>query len=1829
MISHYLGSTETAMLAITLFALGRDIGLSFTVDGEKGQTKFNNKTVWEAEDLLDCNSPAFQIIVALRDAQNYLGLQGPSIDKEGQIKTEALLVAADGSVYKVGFTFSAVKKKLEQLGFQLFTETARNAGDTSYDEEKRVFNLRGTARYVIDEQKRIEEAVHNLSTAATKPNRQNAALSGYGRSVRETFEGLKTDFRNSDSLTEALCEHANKLSSVIGARHVGAGWGGMAAVWVNENKASSTIKDIYDFLGSENYRMILTKKGFSPKKIDDVIEETRKSIRLAVPGPAAGIVLKGPIINLIDELSNPKSKACQELRSIYGIAKTQLKGKAMPRWKKARERYLTFLKDYSKRYPEAKEIVVARCGSKICVTGEHSDAHHGRSVVAPLLDDTLIAMGIDKRSTSAKIATVNNSFQEIEYEPSALEIKKVTQEELRGREWFRYVAYNLHFLKEHIAETEENTDKLTAGIRVLVDGRQEYGAIPVSAGLGSSAALNVATAKAFLELNGKQLDATRVAMIVQDTEIATGMFTGLDDSFAMMGGGLQGSKDKVYAVDMEFMPREDRSSQPVLKAKLVEMPKGLVAILVNTGARNPQVQLEYAIRIDESIMAAYILSHMLRQKYPEFFSQFNSSEIVNKWLQEKYKDHATNSIIKLKNSGVYPWFMRLFYLSLGELRRVGLGISSDELNSLIDSLPRNATKLELEQLLGTCLWNDLMLLGGPTQDNLKKLIKRLTDGMEKDASALQMVIPSPYEKPSILGGSPIFSQKANIIKPTKPTDKQSVLKDVLKIIDKGAYVGSDYKRRLEDMISGKLQLPNKRRAVAVNSGTDALILLLKGADVGSDGRGEVIVPSFTYHATVQAILRCGLKPVFADIDPKTFTLDPKKAESLITEKTGAIMPVDIFGNPSAYDELEQLASKYKLKLIFDSAGSLGTTYKGKPIGNFGDGAAISFSFGKIVQSFGHGGIIIADQDIFDNLNGDPQGILNASMMPEINAIMGCDNLLSLEEHLTARQRAAHIYSRQLSDIPGISFQQNTPQADVSVTHFSIIVDEEAFGLTRAQLKWALAAERVVTKEYFPAQHETFKGYRQGDLRQTKKIADNILCLPVWSNMEPDVALKIANAIRNIYKHRKQISALFNRREAMLRSFIDTPDKIFNIERDLLFNHFSMLKAMLAEEPVVPPEIDIHPSNVCTNNCRFCIGSIGATKTKVPRNMTEEEVHKILQDIVKYNSECETAGKNGIRLVRFTGHDGEPLMSPATLAGMKEALRLGLDTALVTNGLFLDEKARKVVVRGRYVYISLYGGSEESYKAITGNTVGFDHVMRNIRALVKLKQETGSSLNINIGFILQPENYKEVYSIAKKLKEIGVSNIRFRIAMEDEGGALTKDQLKECYDYIRQAQAQLSDDTFGVVMMYGEEEAGAVIKRNFNRCFAYPLIAVIGPDLNVYPCTHRSYARAGSFGSLSTGSFSQIWQGKRKNSFIKRLVPSKSCPICPPQAGRANAFLNYIYNESNNDPIFLSWLEDWAAREALSKKPAPVPSNRDHFIDITNMNLNNASAVENIRKEIKEACLKFSPTLRYSPETIKIQDIVMPSGIKAKIGYIKDRPKAREGEDIIVYKIRYRDIDYDLVLRGRPYTDFHTVIGTPDMPQTGPMDPERIELGIFLAKILGKEMELFCNRVAPTSSNFHYQIIKSGYTTIWDVDPKQWPAYIVKKHNYDPFKLAHEICDEVANLQKNGFECDIFIKYDGMQYRSILIPRKEGNVYPSNQLGQKEDFGTIGSLEMAGYFVSCRNDEGFSIMTGSEGGLLYEDALRELSYKPLSQPSPGISRELKDKYVRNQSILSAA
>jgi len=383
-------------------------------------------------------------------------------------------------------------------------------------------------------------------------------------------------------------------------------------------------------------------------------------------------------------------------------------------------------------------------------------------------------------------------------------------------------------------------------------------------------------------------------------------------------------------------------------------------------------------------------------------------------------------------------------------------------------------------------------------------------------------------KPAILGGEPLFISPLPFLKPYLPS-YDDMEKDLREILASGILTKGRVLKKYEKDLENYLSVPC---AVGVSSCTLGLLLLLRCLDL----RGEVIVPSFTFPATVHSIMWNNLNVVFADCDPETFNISLSSVKKAITSKTSAILAVHIFGNPADVEELEDIARENNLKLIFDSAAGFGSTIEGRPLGCFGDGEVFSTSPTKLLIT-GEGGIVTTgNEELAAKLRiaieygnpGDYDCIfagLNARL-EEINSLLGIYSLKILDENVKIRNRLAEIYKRELSSIPGISFQKIKAGSISSYKDFAILIGKD-FGLSRDTVWKALKAEGIETRRYFypPNHRQKALAHVNSDdeiLRNTNKIAGEVLCLPIYSSMTEETIKKVAQALKNLYEFKEEI-----------------------------------------------------------------------------------------------------------------------------------------------------------------------------------------------------------------------------------------------------------------------------------------------------------------------------------------------------------------------------------------------------------------------------------------------------------------------------------------------------------------------------------------------------------------------------------------------------------------------------------------------------------------------------------------------------------------------------------
>lgn len=274
-----------------------------------------------------------------------------------------------------------------------------------------------------------------------------------------------------------------------------------------------------------------------------------------------------------------------------------------------------------------------------------------------------------------------------------------------------------------------------------------------------------------------------------------------------------------------------------------------------------------------------------------------------------------------------------------------------------------------------------------------------------------------------------------------------------------------------------------------------------------------------------------MTPVFCDIDPVTYTMDAGKIESLITDRTCAIMPVHVYGNVCDVEEIDRIANKYELKVIYDAAHSFGETYKGKGIGTFGNASCFSFHATKVFNSIEGGAVCYKDEELGEKLYQLKNfGIHNAeevtgvganAKMNEFCAAMGLCNLRHVEEEIAKRKKVVERYMQRLQDVPGI--QLNTYQKDVkqNYAYFPVVFDEKAFGVSRNEVFQHLAEHGIGARKYFYPLTNSFECFNKAfDVMQTPvalHIAKRVLTLPLYADLQVEDVDRICDLIVSMKK----------------------------------------------------------------------------------------------------------------------------------------------------------------------------------------------------------------------------------------------------------------------------------------------------------------------------------------------------------------------------------------------------------------------------------------------------------------------------------------------------------------------------------------------------------------------------------------------------------------------------------------------------------------------------------------------------------------------------------------
>jgi dTDP-4-amino-4,6-dideoxygalactose transaminase len=310
-----------------------------------------------------------------------------------------------------------------------------------------------------------------------------------------------------------------------------------------------------------------------------------------------------------------------------------------------------------------------------------------------------------------------------------------------------------------------------------------------------------------------------------------------------------------------------------------------------------------------------------------------------------------------------------------------------------------------------------------------------------------------------------------------------------------------------------------------SNGTLALITALQALRI----TGEVITTPFSFVATTHSLWWNNIKPVFADVDPDRFNLDPEKVEAAITPQTTAIMPVHVYGNPCNLERFQQIADTYGLKLIYDAAHAFGVKINGNSVLNYGDLSILSFHATKVFNTIEGGAIVSPDAqtkkriDYLKNFGfaGETTVIapgINAKMN-ELQAAYGLLQLKTIDQLIEKRRGISDLYRAQLTGIEGISFLNSMEGVAYNYAYFPILVDPAKFGKPRDEVYDELKKHNIFGRRYFYpliSQFPTYRGLpsaRPENLPVATRVADQVICLPIYPGLGEDHINNICTIIR--------------------------------------------------------------------------------------------------------------------------------------------------------------------------------------------------------------------------------------------------------------------------------------------------------------------------------------------------------------------------------------------------------------------------------------------------------------------------------------------------------------------------------------------------------------------------------------------------------------------------------------------------------------------------------------------------------------------------------------------
>ncbi len=310
-----------------------------------------------------------------------------------------------------------------------------------------------------------------------------------------------------------------------------------------------------------------------------------------------------------------------------------------------------------------------------------------------------------------------------------------------------------------------------------------------------------------------------------------------------------------------------------------------------------------------------------------------------------------------------------------------------------------------------------------------------------------------------------------------------------------------------------------------SNGTLALITALQALRI----TGEVITTPYSFVATTHALHWNGIKPVFCDINTKDCNINPDKIEALITPQTTAIMPVHVYGNPCDNDKIQKIADTYGLKIIYDAAHVFAVEKNNESILNWGDLSILSFHATKTFNTIEGGAIVTKDENLKKRIDylknfgfADETTVIGYGINAKMNELIAAYGLLQLktiDENIARRKAVVNLYRNLLSGIPGLSFMNDLQNTKHNYTYFPVFIDHHVFGKTRDNIYNILKSNGIYARRYFYPLISQFNAYKglptsaKENLPVASKITEQVLCLPLYSDLENEAVENIVTIIK--------------------------------------------------------------------------------------------------------------------------------------------------------------------------------------------------------------------------------------------------------------------------------------------------------------------------------------------------------------------------------------------------------------------------------------------------------------------------------------------------------------------------------------------------------------------------------------------------------------------------------------------------------------------------------------------------------------------------------------------